>query len=174
LFEGEAPQSSFELLDLSNTAISLAESSYNAGDISKAIFEAIVSFVKRTYESLLINLLACYIFFIWTQPHSPTDNFRQANIQVNGECQLELIPSIRIVYQDAHTYSRNRGTSEIVDFLFSGEIVEILEQKKKWRLVRWADFEGDFHEGWVRAKNLRKPKPLSTHFLRKQNTLKTD
>ena len=121
---------------------------------------------------LLPILLAVYVVapihtYVWgsnNQNASERQAVRNTNIVVNL-----IVPkpesNLRIVDGFATIHRKPKGKSEPINVTISGDCLEVLEVRKKWRLVRFYE-STDTCEGWVRAKYLKKIKPLSRHWLK--------
>ncbi len=62
-----------------------------------------------------------------------------------------------VVRRSLPVYGRPESRDSLIHRLRSGQILAIVEWRKKWRLVSWRDADsGELHSGWVRAKYIAK------------------
>ena len=118
-------------------------------------------------QVLLVPLLQSWAYGP-NQTVNKTEIIRNTNIEINLNFP-KPDNSLRIVNRLTTIHRNPKGKSQIAELAYCGDCIQVLEARKKWRLVRFHN-GNETIEGWVLAKYLDKTKPLSRHW-RKNNTI---
>ena len=154
---------SLDFFSWTSKFIKQTELRYKEGLISKVVFTLLLGVVGGLISNFIYDK-----FFTQPQVHA-ADTYSQTNVIVNLSFPSNFVKRTSIVHNDAEVYVGRRSRSKVVGYLFNGDVVHIVETRKKWRRVIWVDEDGIELSGWVRAKYLRRAKPLGRHPLRKHS-----
>ena len=157
----ELTESIDDPLKWAETAIEMLKSSNclpSQADIIKGLIIAIIVNVLFAFGSSVLEV---------DDGRSPvasshTEVVKNSNIVINLNFP-NPDNNFRIVRGLAMVHQKPRGKSAIINAAVSGECVEVLEVRNRWRRIKFSNCE-DPCEGWVRAKYLKKIKPLSRHW----------
>lgn len=151
--------------------LNVAREKLENGLISQNTFRIIFHFLCLLLISIFGPKIGDYLFPERDVPARPAiEMFREANINLNINFYPQPVPSdVMIASRETAVYHRPRGRSTLVGGVRVGDQVKVLDQKKEWRKIVWTKQSGAEAEGWIQAEYIRRPKPLSQHYLRTSN-----
>ena len=148
--------------------LNVAREKLENGLISQNTFRIIFLLLWPLLISIFGPKIGDFLFPKQDIPARPAiEMFREANINLNINFYPQPVPSdVMIASRETAVYHGPRGRSRLVGGVRVGDQVKVLGQKKEWRKIVWTKQNGAETEGWIQSEYIRRPKPLSQHYIR--------